>query len=361
MVVGHCGGSSWIVSFIYAFHMPAFFFITGFLTDFSKGRSLSFAVRKFINLLVPFFFLTFFLLSVKAILATIPGYQSPFGWQDVSYGDALRLLFTRGDVYSQPLGAFWFLPCIFFSLLILRLLVVACHGHRGLVFLFSSAVAILGFYLLSIDYQPFIWILRPKQVFIAQYMMCLGWLVRKSVLREKYLNLKHPVVCVTTFLISLGILLYLSLHDHYRLSVSRMIFPSPTWMFVISSLSGSMMVLSLSVLISAIPFGWIKAPFIYLGKGSLSVMIFHFLGIKLFGLFLVGVGYFQYTEIFSVIPPDTTLGILRVAYVVVSIAFSLGLYEGLKRIPVVGDLCGFRNKIANKAGGLCDAILDKIS
>lgn len=70
----------------------------------------------------------------------------------------------------------------------------------------------------------------------------------------------------------------------------------------------------------------------------------------LFGLFLVGVGYFQYTEIFSVVPPDTTLGILRVAYVVVSITFPLGQYEGLKRIPIVGDLCGFRNKIANKAG-----------
>ena len=356
MVIGHCGGDNWFVGFVYGFHMPAFFFITGFLTDFKKGTTVSFAVKRFLTLLVPFFFICFLFLSIKSLLLLIPGYVSPFGWQDISYGDALRLLFTRGDAYSQPLGAMWFLPALFFASFIMKFLVRACEGKRWLVFIFSSILCAFGFYLISIEYADFIWLLRPKHVLIAQYFVCLGWLVGQSPLVRKYLNKDHIQVPAVCFAITLTLSLLLALVGHYRLDMSECFYPKPTWLVLVSPLSGSLMLLSLSVLISALPKYAVK-PFVYLGRASLAIMVFHFLGMKLFGLFLVGIGHYQYQAILPVVPPDGALGIVRFAYVVVSIAFSIGLYEGLRRIPVVNGLFGLNPRYANIAG---EAVENKI-
>ena len=346
MVVGHCGGSTWFVTYIYSFHMAAFFFVLGFMTDFKKGSTLSYAVKQFMRLMVPFFFISIVFLSVKALLQLIPGYVTPFGYADVDFGTSLKLLFERGDVYSQPLGAIWFLPCLFFASIIMKLLVKACDGKRWLVIVLSSFVAILGFYLISINYQDFLWLLRPTQVLIAQYFICLGYLVGQSPIVRRFINKEHPFVVTGCLAFFLTISILIVALGHFHMNMSDNYYGKPTWYMVIATLSGSMMLLCLSVLLAKLPKG-ISIVLQHIGKASFAIMIFHFLAIKLFGLFLSGVGYFDYAAIASVVPPDGTSGILRFVYIVLAVAFGVGCYDALRHIPVVNCLVGLNPKWGN--------------
>ena len=343
MVIGHCYGSCFLSKYAYSFHMAAFFFISGYLTDFKKGSASGFIVKRIFLLMIPFFIYGTIFLSIKAILLSIPNYISPFGYTDYSYLTSLKLMFGLGEIYSQPLGATWFIPTIFFGSIIIKFLSFATGGKRWLVFLFSSGLCILGFYLISNGIRAQIWLISPRHVLIAQYLICLGWLVKESLICQKYISKDHPIIVMVVGLISLAISLIFYFIFHTGVDIANIHYPKPTYAFVVASLSGSMMLLCLSIILSLLPkpVTWV---FKYMGKASFAILIFHFLGIKLFGLLLVALNVFKYSDIFSVVPPGTTPVWLRAFYIIIAIIFSLGMYEILRRIPVVNCLTGFNSK-----------------
>lgn len=358
MVCGHCLGNNAFVAYLYGFHMPAFFFISGFTSRFENGRLLTFSIRRALTILLPFFFYAMVFLTVKSILMHIPGYVSPFGYTDIRYGDALKLLWERGDVYSQPLGAIWFLPALFFAVLIAKVLVMASFRNRALLFCLSSGICILGFYLISIDNHDFLWILRPTQVLIAQYFVCLGYLFGNSALVKKWISLEKPWVSLGVFAVFLTVSIIFFHFTHFRIDMAESSYPHPTYFLVLSVVFGCMVLLSGSLLLARLP-ERIVSCMTYVGRGALAIMIFHFLFVKLFGLLLVGAGMFTYEQIFSVVPPDGTNFGIRLLYVIISIGLSLGLYEGLRRIPVVNFLCGFNDKPARKCAAFVDRKTDE--
>ena len=353
VVCGHCLGNNAFVAYIYGFHMPAFFFISGFTSRFQKERLITFSLRRVLTVLLPFFFYAMAFLSVKAILTCIPGYQTPFGYEFIGYGDALRLLWERGDVYSQPLGAIWFLPALFFAAVIAKVLTMITWNDKISLFVLSSALCALGFYLISINYDGFFWILRPKIVFIAQFFVVLGYVVGSSGVMRKLADLRKPYFSLILFAISLTASILFFHFTHFTIQMSESVYSEPTYFFVFSTCFGISSLLFASLSLSYLPVLATK-PIAYIGRASLAIMIFHFLGMKLFGLLLVGFGVFSYAEIFPVVPPEAANIGLRIAYVIFGIAFSLGAYEGLRRVPVINALCGFSPKFAKKVSSIVD-------
>ena len=95
-----------IKSFVYCFHMPAFFFISGFLEG-EKRRSISekkqAIVKKAKRLMVPYFFLT----VVTAVLKLLFG---AFARNPLNYSTlAVDVLIGR----NNPNGGLWFLYALF--------------------------------------------------------------------------------------------------------------------------------------------------------------------------------------------------------------------------------------------------------
>ena len=95
-----------IKSFVYCFHMPAFFFISGFLEG-EKRRSISekkqAIVKKAKRLMVPYFFLT----VVTALLKLLFG---AFARNPLNYSTlAVDVLIGR----NNPNGGLWFLYALF--------------------------------------------------------------------------------------------------------------------------------------------------------------------------------------------------------------------------------------------------------
>ncbi len=113
MVFGHTNNSEAeienLVNYIYSFHMPLFYFISGLTFYPERFKSLKeFLVRKISTLLVPYFF--FSLLGFGLLMSTNHSYFSL-----TALGDALfRIAFADTDLLNFDYdGPLWFLPCLF--------------------------------------------------------------------------------------------------------------------------------------------------------------------------------------------------------------------------------------------------------
>lgn len=129
IVLGHSfseESNSTIRSFVYLFHVPFFFIISGY---FFKKQYIDNPARLLVSriksLWVPFFYWSVFFILFHNFLFTIFVYS-----QDVSFSGSsiqiysfldiseklIKLFFFKGS--EQLLGAFWFLPCLFFTIII---------------------------------------------------------------------------------------------------------------------------------------------------------------------------------------------------------------------------------------------------
>ncbi len=141
VVLGHTPVPEPVVREIYTFHMPLFFFLSGWVFRPDRYPSWrSFAVNKARSLLVPY--ACFGLLRACAVLlagwAGLGGTGNPL---ELFGGIAVSL---RGTAWSAGL---WFLPCLFVSeLLFYGLLRLARGSAKGAAALFLAASLAGGVY-----------------------------------------------------------------------------------------------------------------------------------------------------------------------------------------------------------------------
>lgn len=113
VVIGHSFNSTetptilgFIKGFVYCFHMPAFFFISGFLEN-KKRRSFSdkkqAIVKKIKRLMVPYFFLTIVTVGLKLLFGAFA--RNPLNFSTL----AVDVLIGR----NNPNGGLWFLYALF--------------------------------------------------------------------------------------------------------------------------------------------------------------------------------------------------------------------------------------------------------
>ena len=116
MVMGHIGFGSVFDHFIHAFHMPMFFFVSGFLYKRQNIPFLSFLKKKAKSLLLPFF--------IFGILHFL--YYSLLNGFSLVPIKALLLFPTNGLPIA---GALWFLMALFFTDVIYYLLNTIKNGR----------------------------------------------------------------------------------------------------------------------------------------------------------------------------------------------------------------------------------------
>ena len=97
MIIGHTGCPRIISSWIYSFHMPLFFILSGLTTNWG-GHYLAFALKKIKSMLIPFLWYSFFM----CVLLYLFGIEHPYSSLSNGWG-----------AY-----ALWFVPVLFVGLLI---------------------------------------------------------------------------------------------------------------------------------------------------------------------------------------------------------------------------------------------------
>lgn len=116
VVMGHA--SSPFTSIIYSYHMPLFFFISGyFFKDKYLDRPLDFVKRRFKSLYLTFVLYELFFVLIRNLLININVYTSdqvPPITELKQFLVLLKTLLSFSYTGDMMLGAFWFLKSLFF-------------------------------------------------------------------------------------------------------------------------------------------------------------------------------------------------------------------------------------------------------
>lgn len=138
VVIGNSDISSdfkdlWIYKWVYSFHMPLFFFISGFLFALTVPKSkllttnfVTFVKKKAIRLLIPFIFINTVIFLIKASLITDTSMlQNPVNLTVESF---------IASTLFNPMGFMWFLPALFVIFIfayVLRKTVIVSNINGG--------------------------------------------------------------------------------------------------------------------------------------------------------------------------------------------------------------------------------------
>ena len=130
MIVCHAGLHNAVTQWIYAFHMPLFFFVSGLLVKDVKGSFFDYSIKKMRQLIVPY-------ILFSTILC--------FGTNH--YKDWFYLIYASRTSLSlaHSFTPLWFLPCFFLSTIIYALLKRQFHDFAHTVVVL--VVGVSGFFL----------------------------------------------------------------------------------------------------------------------------------------------------------------------------------------------------------------------
>lgn len=326
IILSHLG--NWPINrVVFTFHVPIFFFITGYFTD--TRRSVSEFVRvKARTLLVPYYVTCFVIIVIAVLLGAWKG-EAFARLKEWSYA----MLYAAGDNYTEPfyikaIGPLWFLWASFWGSCFLRISLKLKASDRLCLI---AVLFALGYFSRKLFWFP----LSIQAGACASAFMYMGWLLQqgKSILPE------IPKECKSFAVVFALLTWYFFIRDFQSFwlvhcDIGRGIVD------VFGCICACSIVILLSYLIEkkTSSFGAILA---YLGRYSLLVLCLHVIELNLFP-------WGQITEWLiarGFIPANFYLGFIIIG----KLCMDLGGAWILSRIPVVRKIMGYRysNRGAN--------------
>ena len=200
MVIGHVGYASILrplLKWIFGFHMPLFFVLSGFLFNRQKWADRGFgkfAAARFRNYIIPYF-----LWCAICFVIHLPLFYIDFRHSNILLTAIKNLGWIatsiRVDGVFLPLNctALWFLTCIFLSQLVFYLLVNCKPMWQCLLVVFLIAIN----YVLNYFKAPVLpWHLDVA--LIGSVFMLIGYYIKEMQLLDKIRTIMLPVLMIIT-------------------------------------------------------------------------------------------------------------------------------------------------------------------
>lgn len=184
IILGHLGDAN-INRVVFTFHVPIFFFITGYFTN-SERDITEFVKNKLRTLIVPY--IVTCLLIV--ILGTIDGWNKGNPFYALEYWSKASLYGAGSehvDLFFIPsIGALWFLWATFWGDLFLR---ISLNFDKYLRMVFIVGIFLLSYYSRNIFWLP----LSIQAGGCAALFMYIGWLLRS--MKKRIKNVPQEIKC----------------------------------------------------------------------------------------------------------------------------------------------------------------------
>lgn len=198
VVLGHLG-VGFINDIVYAFHMPVFFMLTGYMVRINqKELDCKVVQKKFLSLMRPYFITCFYILSMDIINSIII-------WKNASIeeitkivsDDLIRSFFASGSIsqfgnisLSGRIGAIWFLPAMFFASIVAQYLLTRLYSWKK-----QFSIAILLF-ILAVVIRDFIWFPFSVQAAGSSVVFILlgYYLLERGFSNKKYLIISSLIL-----------------------------------------------------------------------------------------------------------------------------------------------------------------------
>jgi len=267
MVVGHSGAPDRLVNFIYTFHMPLFFLVSGYCFK-SKylSEKVTYIKRRITGLYFPYVLYMFLFLCLHNLFYSLHVYVDKY-----TFFDGCRSMFytvTTMSGWEQLLGGYWFLQQLFLTSIIgLFLLLLFRKVWYCIVVCFFAA------FLLSLKDITLLHCPISSLTFKALFFFFIG--VKAREMGNNWGVTRSCVILFLIFVISLWL-------KTGMLSVAGI-----RWAIyaVVASL-GALSVLQISRVISTFD-NKVCQSLILVGKKTLHILTWHLLGLKVVSLFII--------------------------------------------------------------------------
>lgn len=282
MVIGHSGCPQWLHNYIYIFHMPLFFFCSGyFFKPINNFRQvISFSKKKIKGLYLPYIKWCIIFLLLHNIFFNLNIYNNFYGFNNIvsqpySATDFIKkilniILAMRGA--EQLLGGFWFLRVLFLSSILLAII-------SQLKYKFKISHSTIVICLLCILYFAKISHLRAPiigdipLILYGIIFLYLGYLYKKI---EKIDFYK-----ISTFLL-LSLCVAVGSYSNYSNMLLFEYTDIASYIFF-----ATLGILSIFCISSIFTKQKIATPLIYIGDNTMIILSLHFLSFKLVSLFKI--------------------------------------------------------------------------
>ncbi len=334
VVLGHATSS--FNGWIYQFHMAAFFFASGYLSNVEKKGGLSLAVKKALTIFLPFLTLSIVGILANWIINKFGAYDILFGSPFIGAKTAISELFTHGLLYVQYWGTFWFLVALL-GIELLQLVLFQLCGKRLNVVYFLVCVGLFfyGYWMVLNSVTPKLGIFELDLIFIGQGYFNAGLFLRKINIKDYIDKMTGSIV---VFVVAVIVSLWGSLNGIVVDYPSRN-FSHPFGEFFVAFAS-IYIVYFVSKLIS----GYVKplkSVLALLGKNSLGIMVLHFIFFKLFMVALYKGGLATREQITNVIlPSELQIVGYWLPMAIIAILGSLLIWILLGKIPGIKFVLG---------------------
>ena len=327
VVLGHCPQVyNLLKQWIYAFHMPLFFIVSGTVwcrtSHESKGYfNKIFLVDKVKRLVVPCYLWGIIYMILNALI------DKSFSVVNIAY-----LLYgsQSGFSHAGSLTSLWFLPCMFFAVCLFEAIQMTLEKEdkEASILLISIVSMVIGFFLPRIS-GGYPWSLDVA--FLAVAFMFWGYLGKKYFEKIKAFWGFGMVTAIAVILLTLTFGLNLPYVSINNADMAGRFLGNPVF-YLLDSVTGSVAVLSASKLLEKVSI--IKRSLAYLGKITIPIFIIHKPVVQVLGELLSRVGIPDIVIV--MVSVVAALGISIVAYIIIRRVFPAAFGEKRYKSVIIG-------------------------
>lgn len=294
VIIGHSLGNYFpgkFANFIYAFHMPIFFILSGYLYHQQDSKKLM--KKSFLNLVIPYIATVCLELCIIIFSRIVPNpILAPSRAHSIKEF-AVSVLYAAGadtqigNHHIQAIGALWFLIAMFFGIQLFNQIMKLNIQKNGLIIKGSLTLlcALIGIF--SARYLTLPFAIQPA--LLSQIFFFFGFIVKKYQLINKF----------GTLLIIVSMILWLidSQFNLFGFVNAAAQNTQNTWLAILVGMLSSMVVIKFSILLDKIlSFSrtiWLKRLLKFWGSQSLLILCFHLIDLDMVQIWPVIVGKFS--------------------------------------------------------------------
>lgn len=314
VILGHSYICAPINEIIYTFHMPLFFFLSGYLFSFERYPSFKkFAWKRFKSLLVPYLWINLITYLFWLLIGRNYGHDAHI---DVSwYSPLINTLLGNGQQMIHNIPT-WFFICLYVVEMLYYMIFKNCR------YIYVFILAIIGF--LNYTFNPYLLPFSFNTALVGMIFYALGNLSKENNYKFK----PKPIFMIISLLIIIAIAHFngrINMHINYY---------GNYFLFLIGGLSGIYLTVTLSTWLSRL-FKERKG-ILYLSNNTLIISGFHLFAFTFMKGIMVFIFHIPVESLSEKIIPNILFS-LAALFLCVPVAYIINNYlpfiVGKKRSP----------------------------
>ena len=283
MVMGHAQCPLWLWSYIYMFHMPLFFFFSGYCFKTAYlDNPVKFTKRRIIGIYWPYVKWGLVFLFMHNVFFYLNIYNDEYGFR----GEVSHLYDIKEYVYrfmsiiiqmvgeEQLLGGYWFLHSLFWGSFIFFLILYICKRiHFSTIF--GGIMVPLTMFLLYTGWRLPVFCIGSRETLASFFMLTGYWYNSNNFHFEDY----KPWLMIPIYSVFVAIGTAFWSCDMFTITLITII------PYVLSALVGILMVFVFSkkLLLNS----HIRRFFVFVGDNTLFILTWHFLSFKIISMLII--------------------------------------------------------------------------